>query len=234
MKVCNKCKQEKPIERFYFRKDIQLYNSVCKDCTNARMREYNANHKEKLKEYHKKYYISHREELIKKNLLYRENNIEKDIERRKKYYQENKEKIDKRKKEYYLKNKDKFREYDNNYKANKRKNDPIFKLKTTIRRLIIKAFKDKNVYKNQHAKEIIGCEFEKLHDYLLQTYKNNYGYEWDGIEPVHIDHIKPLKYAKTKEEVIKLNHYTNLQLLKRIDNLKKGSKINYKIKKGDF
>ena len=93
----------------------------------------------------------------------------------------------------------------------------------------IKAFNEKGVYKSKRTQEILGCDFEYFNKYLLQTFKDNYGYEWDGIEPIHIDHKKPLKYAKTEEELIKLNHYTNLQLLKAEDNLKKGSKINYKI-----
>ena len=48
---------------------------------------------------------------------------------------------------------------------------------------------------------------------------DNYG-EW------HIDHIVPLVTAKTEEEVIKLNHYTNLQPLWAKDNLSKGGKYN--------
>ena len=69
----------------------------------------------------------------------------------------------------------------------------------------------------------------KITLFLLSTYKNNYGYEWDKKEPVHIDHIIPLATAKTKEEVIKLNHYTNLQLLKAKDNWQKRDKLDWKI-----
>lgn len=42
-----------------------------------------------------------------------------------------------------------------------------------------------------------------------------------------IDHIIPLSIAKNEEEVIKLCHYTNLQLLRAEDNIKKGNKINW-------
>ena len=63
--------------------------------------------------------------------------------------------------------------------------------------------------------------------YLLETFKNRYGYEWNGVEPVHIDHIIPLATAKTENDVVKLCYYTNLQLLKAEDNLKKGAKLEF-------
>lgn len=46
---------------------------------------------------------------------------------------------------------------------------------------------------------------------------------------VDIDHIIPLASAKTKDEIIKLCHYTNLQLLKHSDNLLKGDKLNWQV-----
>jgi hypothetical protein len=46
----------------------------------------------------------------------------------------------------------------------------------------------------------------------------NYG-EW------HLDHIIPLATATTREDVVRLNHYTNFQPLWAKDNLSKGAKI---------
>ena len=63
--------------------------------------------------------------------------------------------------------------------------------------------------------------------YLLKTFKDRYGYEWDGKESVHIDHIMPLATAKTEEEVIKLCYYTNLQLLKAEDNWRKSDRLDF-------
>ena len=62
---------------------------------------------------------------------------------------------------------------------------------------------------------------------------NNYGYEWDGIEKIHIDHIIPLDTAKIENDIIRLNHYTNLQLLKPLDNWQKKNKLNWKLKRGE-
>ena len=74
----------------------------------------------------------------------------------------------------------------------------------------------------KHTEELTKCSLDYLVKYLLQTFKDNYGYEWDGKEQVHIDHIIPLATANTEQDIVKLCHYTNLQLLKAKDNLKNG------------
>jgi hypothetical protein len=46
---------------------------------------------------------------------------------------------------------------------------------------------------------------------------DNYGNPKDGIYEINktwdIDHIKPITTGKTEEDILKLNHYTNLQPL---------------------
>ena len=40
-----------------------------------------------------------------------------------------------------------------------------------------------------------------------------------------LDHIKPISLAKSEEEVILLNHYTNFQPLESLKNILKSNKI---------
>ena len=40
----------------------------------------------------------------------------------------------------------------------------------------------------------------------------------------HIDHIIPISSAKTEEDIYILNHYTNLQPLYWLENIKKSNK----------
>lgn len=147
---------------------------------------------------------------------------------RKEYRENNKEKIKKWKNE----NKEKINISRNKYLKERFENDYIFKLKHQLRKMLSRSFNRKGKEKTEHSEKILGCSIETFIDYLLQTYKNNYGCEWDKKEAVHIDHIVPLATAHTEEEVIRLCHYSNLQLLKAEDNLKKGSKINYELKGG--
>ena len=148
----------------------------------------------------------------------------------KKRYEQKKEQILKQKKEYNDLHKEDKKKYDKKYRfANstkinirirkRRKEDPLFALKTQLRKQILNSFKKHNIKKPNKTTEILGCSFEEFKSYLeskfeswmnwdnrgLYNGKENYG--WD------IDHIIPLSSAKTIEDLIKLNHYTNLQPL---------------------
>jgi hypothetical protein len=46
---------------------------------------------------------------------------------------------------------------------------------------------------------------------------------WENHGEWHLDHIKSLASSKTEQELYKRCHYTNLQPLWAIDNIKKGA-----------
>jgi hypothetical protein len=50
------------------------------------------------------------------------------------------------------------------------------------------------------------------------------GMSWENYGQWHVDHIKPLSLATTEQKVMELNHYTNLQPLWAVDNIKKSNK----------
>lgn len=205
-KICKKCNVEKSVNDFRIKYEKRFNKSYlysyCKDCEKQYFKEYSLKNKEKIQEYHKK------------------NN---------KKYNSDKQYHKEYQKRYYEQHKKEMNQNSVKYKNKKRKQDTLYKLKEQIRTLVWLAFNNKGFSKNEKTENILGCTFKELHDYLLQTFKNNYGYDYNFNEDVHIDHIIPLKYAKTKEEIIKLNHYTNLQLLKAKDNIEKGDKLNWKL-----
>jgi hypothetical protein len=139
--------------------------------------------------------------------------------RQKIWYQKNKALDNERSKQYKIDNKDAIREYNRIYKKNRRLNDKLFKLKENIRKDVNQSFSRSGYTKKSRTHEILGCSFEELKLYLESKfqpwmnwdnhglYNGTEGYGWD------IDHVIPLSSAKTEEELIKLNHYTNLQPL---------------------
>lgn len=244
-KICKKCGLEKNIDDF--RKTYEWYRNTCKDCEkkyreehrehkNEVNRLYYENNKDKKKEYYlkhfddikkknqdrraanpkkyqlmsRKYYDNNKDEILKRGKIYRENNSELIQKRRQKYYQSNKAIIHEK-------------------QRIRRNEDPVYKLKGQVRRCLNDSFKKKGFRKSKHTEEILGLPLLEFYTYLLKTYKENYGKDWDGKEIVHVDHIIPLATAKTEEEVLKLCHYTNLQLLNAEDNMDKKDKLDWSV-----
>jgi hypothetical protein len=79
------------------------------------------------------------------------------------------------------------------------------------------------IKKKSKTFDILGCSPYFLKEHLEKQFMN--GMTWDNRNEWHIDHIIPLSYAKTEEEVYGLCHYSNLQPLWAQDNLKKSNKI---------
>ncbi len=243
MKICIKCNLELSDDSFYNRK------KECKECCSIKQKEYYENNKEKIKErvfnynkenkckidvYQKEYRNNNTEKSKDYNKEYYENNKEKIKENVSIYTNENKENISLYKKDYYQINKEKVNNYYKNYVSNRKKVDNLFSLKISIRGLIIKSFREVSFIKSSKTSDILGISFEGFKLHLESKFENwmtwenrglyngelNYG--WD------IDHIMPISSAKTEEEIIKLNHYSNLQPLCSYTNrVIKRDKVNY-------
>jgi membrane-associated HD superfamily phosphohydrolase len=137
----------------------------------------------------------------------------------KEYYQKNKAKILKQSKQYFKDNQKIKQEKNNERYKERRQTDPIFKLATNLKRNIRGVLSRKAFSKKSKTQEILGCSFEELKQYLETKFESwmnwdNYGkyngevnFGWD------IDHIIPLASAKTEDELLKLNHFSNLQPL---------------------
>ena len=122
------------------------------------------------------------------------------------------------------------REWDREYTKNKRKTDPQFKLKQTLRGRYLDALKRHTsggkVTKHHSAIELIGCSIEEYTIYLENQFHpdmnwSNHGDIWE------IDHIIPCASfdLTISDEQKKCFHYTNTQPLFKSDNRSKGSKI---------
>ena len=127
-------------------------------------------------------------------------------------------------------NKDIQKAYRRNYTAQRKIKDPLFKIVINVRGLINSSFNracNGNYKKSEKTEEILGCTIPEFIEHLQSLFTEGMTLENHGqcIDCWHIDHRIPLSTAKTEEDIIKLNHYTNLQPLWSRDNLSKGGKI---------
>lgn len=123
------------------------------------------------------------------------------------------------KKNWYEANKTDIIKQQTEYKKTRRTTDFVFSLTQTIRTLISMSFKYNNVRKSCKTVDILGCSFAEFKLHIESKfepwmnwdnkglYNGTINYGWD------IDHIIPLSTAITEEDIIRLNHWSNLQPL---------------------
>lgn len=195
MKVCSKCNLEKNLGEFYFRKDTEKYRNDCKECFNLKVKSNRIKNPSYMKDYLKEW---------------RENNPNANSINSKRWRENNPNSNSK-------------------YVKERKRVDNLFRIKYSARSVINTAFRYSGFKKNSRTHIILGCDYE----YFLRHIESNFeswmtwenkglyngelNYGWD------IDHIMPVSSGKTEDDMIKLNHYTNLQPL--------CSKINRDIKK---
>ena len=210
-------------------------------------KEYRLNNKEKIKKDQKKYWEKNKEELkLKHKEWYKKyfkdpegkkrinkskqkyvlKNKEKILAFRKKYRAENKEEINRKIREWYYKNKDKVRARQRIYER-VYKNTVHFKIKDNMRKRIMHALKKDGGKKTKRTMKLVGCTVGQLKQYIEKQFQP--GMSWEQRSLWHIDHIIPCaSFDLTKlSEQKKCFHYTNLQPLWAIDNMKKGAKLDY-------
>ena len=184
-----------------------------------------------IKEDNAKYYQSTKQERVERvkrdKEYYQANKI-----KRKQYLSQNVDKVKSYRKTYRKKNKDKINAYWKEYKRNRIANDPLYRLSESIRNNLYCAITRNGYTKRSRTHEILGCSFNefKLHieskwaDWMnwdnYGKYNGEYGFGWD------IDHSIPISSAKSEDEILELNHHTNLQpLCSKVNRDEKKAKI---------
>jgi hypothetical protein len=251
-KSCNNCCIEKSISEFYLNK--KGFMSECKRCHIQRIKEHRLKNREKFINYSKEYEYNNKEDIKKIKKEYYKKNKKQISEQNKKNRVENKEHISQRDKKYYAQNKNKLNEMQRGYyasnngkekktnyylknkkeinlkKKNRRLTDPIYKLSVNTRTLIRATIKRQNHKKNNKTVNILGCSILDFKTYIERqfeswmTWKNHGNYDVNK-KTWQLDHIIPISSAKTEEELIQLNHYTNFQPLLAIENIRKSNKL---------
>jgi len=203
-KICCKCKETKNLKLFSRNKNkTDGYHNQCKLC----IKELYILNKDKRQKYFQEWRSNNRNKHLEYNRIYYKNNINS---------QKSRTRV---------------------YKKKRKNTDVVFKLTENSRNLIYNSIKNKGYSKKSKTYQILGCTFEEFKNYLESKFEpwmswENYGkyngefnFGWD------IDHIIPMSSAKSEEEVINLNHYTNLQPLCSYINrvVKRDKNQNYEI-----
>ena len=198
MKLCSKCKTEKELTEFgKATREIDGHQYWCKLCA-------------------KNY------QLENKIQLYHKRDKEKIAKCDHRYYIKNFLKIRQNQKEYYLKNKQKIIQKQNIYLRNRCKFDISLRITRNLRRRVNHALKRNS--KSASTLSLLGCSIDTLKTYLSTKFTD--GMSWENYGQWHVDHIIPCAKFDLSEEVSQREcfHYTNLQPLWAIDNLRKGDK----------
>lgn len=219
MKKCNICGVEKLLDQYHkdkYSKDGKT--GRCKLCT----KEYDKLNSPTKLSYMKDYlpkYIEENKDIIKdRNKL----SLIKHPQTAINYRLLNKDEISNYGKLYQSNNKEIILEKKKIYIKKRYENDPLFKLTCVIKGLVYKSLKSKGYTKESKTYQILGCTFEEFKLYIESLFEpwmnwENQGNPKDRILEFNktwdIDHIIPLSSVITEEEIIKLNHYTNLQPL---------------------
>ena len=176
---------------------IKEYANKYREKTNEWLKVWRKENKDKTNKAHNKWVNKNKEKVYNNNRIWKENNKEEHLKRRRES-----QKI-------------------------RRNSDPLYKFSQNIRLLISNSFRRSvtKFKKRNHSEEILGCSIDEFRKYILSLCPDGVTLEDFGRFGYHIDHKISIDSAETEEEIVKLNHYTNLQPLWWMDNLSKSTKL---------
>ena len=243
-KICRVCGEEKPLGEFRIRGDSGKRRNECKSCLSKYLKKYRSENKQHISLLNKRWYETHKDAVAEYRINWQRRNRDKLHANYKKYVQnmteEQRERVRVRDRRYRYARKDdseyierrrawsrestkRRRKKITAYEENRKKIDPVFKLKKQIRNEIRTSFNRRGFRKSARTEAIVGCSLQELYNHLCKTYQVRYGEEYNGNRVVHIDHIVPLATAHTEDDVKRLCRWDNLQLLTAEDNLAKSA-----------
>ena len=106
-----------------------------------------------------------------------------------------------------------------------RKSNPQFALRQSLRCRIRSALVAQSTYKTETTEALLGCTIAEFKAHLQSLFLP--GMHWNNRSMWHIDHRRPCSAfdLSDPEQQRQCFHFTNLQPLWKLDNLRKGSKV---------
>lgn len=210
IKTCRRCRKELRLDHFY-RSKRGVYQPDCKECFKERMAARREGMREELRAKQREYVKRNKEKVAASTREWAQRNAEKRREYARKYYWAN--------------HKDQ-REKKNQSLRRRIEGNPSLKLRYSISRRLSLALNSQGSAKHKSVMAHIGCSLEDLKAWLESKFRRgmswgNYGKKW------HVDHVIPCSAfdLTIPEQLDQCWHFTNLQPLEALANLRKSNKI---------
>lgn len=243
-KKCSKCQAKKSLDEFALdsRNKTDGKCSKCKSC----QKEYRDNNKHRIAKQNKiyreknaelvkqkksEYYFKNKDEIRAKHKKYREENSEAIKISKKLEYQKNKKRYIEEAKKWREENPDfkktkKYKDQRNKTRRKRYSKDVLYKLGEKIRSSSLRVTNAVKKNKSLKSIEYLGCTLEEFKDHIESQWQEGMTWENHDLHGWHIDHIVPVDwFIKNSDDPWKANHYTNLQPLWAIDNIKKNNNL---------
>jgi hypothetical protein len=197
-KTCSACQIDKNINEFYSR------GNQCKQCRIAQAAKWAAANRDKtraaLTRFKKKHLVRYRAQ-------------------QREYFERNRELINEKSKTWRRNNRDKWNDYRNDY----RKTHINYRLAENLRNRTREVLHGR--VKSARTLELLGCSLIDLRQHLESKFLPQM--TWENYGQWHIDHIIPCASfdLSQAEQQARCFHYTNLQPLWAVDNVRKAASI---------
>jgi hypothetical protein len=146
-----------------------------------------------------------------------------DRDKSKAYRRKNKEIVNARKRLKYDTMKDVWNARSSESRRKLYERDPSARIPDNLRTRIRKSLTEQGAYKTATTEALLGCSIAQCRVHLEKQFQD--GMSWDNYGEWHIDHIRPCASFDLldPEQQAQCFHYTNLQPLWAVDNLRKGA-----------
>lgn len=226
--ACKACKKAyQAAWRIKNAEHIKAYREANKERDLVSQAEYRARNLEIIRQRWRDFKEKSPESIRLSQIKYYEANKEICKQRAKKHYEDNKEEFLAQCAEWARKNPEKVKAAQKKWKDIER-GTPIGRLKHVISARVRSAVKASGYAKKSKTHKILGCDWEFFRLHIERQFTNGMCWEKMGSE-IHIDHIVPISAARDEDDVLRLNHFTNLRPLWARDNLVKNDKLTHLI-----
>lgn len=200
---------------------VAAYRLENRDRDRLKEAEYRKQYPDKVRAAQLKHIASDPEGYKRKKRAYYDANVERTKARARAFYEATKERQMELTKKWKARNPEAWKEITKRSKE-KACSTPVGRLARNVSSRVRSAFTNRGYTKRSKANAILGCDWEFLKQHIERQFLPGMTWEKMGSE-IHIDHIVPLDAAETEQDVLLLNHFTNLRPMWAEENIRKSA-----------